>query len=60
MNEYKYNVAVRGTMSGIIHDETIAFDMALDDAMILIKAYFETYFAEPGIVMSIERVQQEG
>lgn len=59
MNEYKYNVAVISEINGVKHDEIIAFDMELDDAVILVKAYFETYFAEPSMNISIERVQRE-
>ena len=56
MDEYKYNVSVKWTIDNIIHDEIIAENMTLDDAAILVKAYFETYYAEPGMVMSIGRV----
>ena len=59
MDEYKYNVAIKGTRSGICHDEIIAFNMELDDAVILVKAYFDTYYAEPEMSLSIERVQRE-
>ena len=59
VDEYKYNVAIKGTKNGICHDEIIAFDMELDDAVILVRAYFDTYYAEPEMSLSIERVQRE-
>lgn len=60
VDEYKYNVAIKGTKNGMYHDEIIAFNMELDDAVILVKAYFDTYYAEPEMSISIERVQREG
>lgn len=46
MNERKYSV--------VIDDTTVAQEMNLETALILVKGLFETYYAEPKISICIE------
>lgn len=46
MNESKYSVAIDGTM--------VAQGMNLETALILVKAIFDTYYAEPKLSICIE------
>jgi len=51
MTEVKYSVVFDG--------ETVAKDLPLDVAAILVKALFDTYFAIPDLAITISR-QSEG
>lgn len=51
MSESKYSVAVDGAM--------VAQGMNLETALILVKALFETYYAEPQISICIEKEDEE-
>ncbi len=52
MTEAKYSV--------IMNNETVAKDLPLDVASILVKALFETYFAMPSLTIAISRQDEEG
>ena len=48
MNQFVYNVCIEG-------ERTIATNMLLGDAMILVEALFSKYFNEPNLKIRIER-----
>ena len=52
MNESKYSVSIDGT--------TVAQEMNLETALILVKGLFVTYYAEPKISICIEVKDETG
>lgn len=52
MSERKYEV--------IIDDVRIASDMTIEDALIFVKAYFEEYYNEYRMMLSIREMERVG
>ena len=49
MEERKYEV--------LVNDEKIASEMMIDDALLFIKAYFEKYYMEHDMKLSLREMQ---
>ena len=50
MEERKYEVSADGNR--------IAFGMTLDDALLFIKAYFDKYYMERGMILSVKEMER--